>query len=208
MKESIWEARAEIVRSAIRRSWHAYRTYATGADDLAPVSRTGRSWLHAQATLYDSLDTLWLAGLHDQFDQAVQTIAAGVQSGSAIFPSHVFEFHIRVVGGLLGGFSVSGDRRLLTAAKKAADLVLEAFESASGMPYRSYRMVSRADHPLQWGLARILDRFRAAQDPFMQCNSLAGAGSFGLELRVLSRETGLTLTQTRTLTVTLTRPIT
>jgi hypothetical protein len=41
-------------------------------DDLAPVSGTAFSWLNYGATLYDSIDTLFLANLTQEYEHAVQ----------------------------------------------------------------------------------------------------------------------------------------
>ena len=66
----IWQARADRVRSVISGAWSAYRKFGAGTDDLNPVSHSGTRWLYGEATFYDSLDTLWLAGHKEQFRQA------------------------------------------------------------------------------------------------------------------------------------------
>ena len=118
-----WPARAAAVRGALHDSFVAWEALARGADDLAPVSETGLDWLHARATLFDALDSLYVAGLMSDFDRAVARVfspgffgGGGGAPTSALRPVKVFEYHIRIVGGLLGAFEVSGDRRLLHAA--------------------------------------------------------------------------------------------
>ena len=50
---------------------------------------------------------------------------------------HVFEFIIRVLGGLLAGYLATGDKELLALARRSGDLVLPAFtQSPTGMPYQ------------------------------------------------------------------------
>ena len=225
-----WRDRAAQVRAAVRGSWRAYRRSARGYDDLRPVSRTGYNWMHAHATLYDALDTLYVVGLRDEFDEAVADAVQGGSSSvvarsvarlldlfsvrlgagvptSVVYPVKLFEYHIRIVGGLLGAFHVSGRRELLHAAARAADVVLHAMgplgpdassvgrgssaDSLAGrLPRKHVRLAHQRATPLLSLLASLLDGWRATSDSVVWCNSLAGLGTFGLELRVLTRETG------------------
>jgi mannosyl-oligosaccharide alpha-1,2-mannosidase len=186
-----WKYRAATVRDAVRHAWNGYLQHAGDADDLKPVSRRGDTWLYTRATMYDGLDTLYVVGLRSEFDAAVAQIKAssGAYAGSSVFPSKTFEYHIRTVGGLLGAYSVSGDRVLLREARRAADCVLEAFGTRNGIPRKHARM-AHWSRPARWAVARFLDRIRAMYDREVWTNSLAGIGSFGLEMRFLSRETG------------------
>ncbi|KAH8047432.1 FKBP-type peptidyl-prolyl cis-trans isomerase [Aureococcus anophagefferens] len=132
---------------------------ARASDDLRPVSGGGLDWLGVSATLYDSLDALYVCGLRDDYDRAVARVFApswrdplGRGAPTPYRPVKVFEYHLRVVGGLLGAFEVSGDRRLLGAARHAAEAVAAA-----------------------------------VFDGGVLCASLAGFGSFGLEFRAIAR---------------------
>ena len=126
---------------------------------------------------------------------------------SIVYPVKLFEYHIRIVGGLLGAFHVSGRRELLHAATRAADVVLHAMgplgpdassvgrgssaDSLAGrLPRKHVRLAHQRATPLLSLLASLLDGWRATSDSVVWCNSLAGLGTFGLELRVLTRETG------------------
>ena len=53
-------------------AWNGYEKYAWGHDELKPVSKTGRNWMGAglAATIVDSLDTLWIMGLRDEYKKA------------------------------------------------------------------------------------------------------------------------------------------
>lgn len=197
-----WPARAKAMRGALKDSFRAYAKYAGGFDNLAPVSGQGINWLHARATLVDALDSLYVVGLKEDYDRAVRDVLKptlfdplSIGAGAPPFweSVSVFEYHIRVVGGLLGAFEVSGDRRLLHAASYAADRVLSALPRSK--PWAASRNRQRlADpyaRPLLWLVARLVDEVQARwPGQHKDCISLAGVGSFGLELRVLSRETG------------------
>lgn len=135
---SIWEQRAQQVRNAIKEAWNSYRSLSFYDDDLRPLTKTGFNWLQVRATLYDSLDTLYLAGLmvldslskhfhlQDEYRDAVEEIRrVGMPETSPFYlSSSSFEYHIRCVGGLLGAYSLTGDEFLLYVAKDAADALL------------------------------------------------------------------------------------
>lgn len=69
------------VQDAIRHAWKGYAKTVVGLDsrpsgtiphdDLSPVSGTAFSWLNYAATLYDSIDTLYLANLTEEYEQAL-----------------------------------------------------------------------------------------------------------------------------------------
>ena len=52
----------------LQESWAAYAKYAMGFDELAPVSLKGKnSFGGLGAMVIDSLDTLWMFGLREEF---------------------------------------------------------------------------------------------------------------------------------------------
>ena len=67
-----------------------------------------------------------------------------------------FEYHIRIVGGLLGAFEVSGDRRLLRAAAYAADCVAGAIPRRRA-PRPRNRLAHPRATPLLYWLGRLVD---------------------------------------------------
>lgn len=163
-------------------------------DDVAPVTNGAMEWLHHSATVHDSLDTLYLAGLDEEYEQARDYILRHEIQSSSFRPTKIFEYSLRVVGGLLGAYSLTGDLALLSRAKDAADAMLaSAFEaSTSALPrpfdllfpprgkYRfMYRLFSRA-YELGRDHNRLVHRY----------SSLAAVGSFALEFHALSQLTG------------------
>lgn len=64
--------RAFEVREAMKHAWGGYVQYAWGADELQPVSKSGSR--HGQlgglgASIIDSLSTLWLMDLEEEFNR-------------------------------------------------------------------------------------------------------------------------------------------
>lgn len=60
--------RAAAVVAAARDAWAAYERWALGHDELRPVSKQGSDSLgHLGGTVVESLSTLWVLGLQNEF---------------------------------------------------------------------------------------------------------------------------------------------
>lgn len=78
------EARRDEVRAVFQRGWRSYRRFAWMQDALLPVSGGGRDQFSGwAATLVDALDTLWIMGMREEFDEAVDAVARSKQAPSA-----------------------------------------------------------------------------------------------------------------------------
>jgi len=124
------------VRDEFLHGWKAYERHAWGHDELKPVSRTARDW-HAGSllmTAVDSLDTLILMGLTEDAEKAKALILEKLSFDQDISVKN-FEITIRILGGLLSGYQMTGDPRLLRLAEDLGRRLLPAFDSPTGMPY-------------------------------------------------------------------------
>lgn len=128
----IW---ADEARQAMRHSWDGYWRQAKGRDEVHPGSGSARDWCHLAVTLLDSLSTLWVMGLRDEFDKAAEWLDRNPVPSPGSHGMHsFFEINIRALGGLLGAHSLSGNKLFLDNAKRLADKMLPAFDTASGLP--------------------------------------------------------------------------
>jgi mannosidase alpha-like ER degradation enhancer 2 len=124
------------VKAEIAFSWDAYKRYAWGHDELRPLTREAHDW-HAATLLMtpvDSLDTLILAGLDRQAAEAREYILATLSFDRDISVKN-FEITIRILGGLLSAYQLTGDGRFLARAEDLGRRLLPAFGSPTGMPY-------------------------------------------------------------------------
>lgn len=131
------DARSEAVRDVFKRCWGSYKDRAWTKDELAPISGGAKdtfgSW---GATLVDSLDTLWIMNMKQEYAEAVNA-AVEIDFGPKIDGEiNVFETIIRYLGGFLGAYDVSGchDARLLNKALEVADMAYAAFDTPNRMP--------------------------------------------------------------------------
>ncbi|MGA9851532.1 MAG: glycoside hydrolase family 47 protein [Gammaproteobacteria bacterium] len=125
------------VRTEFLHAWNNYVRYAWGHDELKPLSKKPYDW-YGQSLLMtpvDALDTLVLMGLKPQADRDRALIDTTLSFNKDIYVK-VFEINIRLLGGLLSGYELTGDKRLLALADDLGTRLLPAFNSPTGLPYR------------------------------------------------------------------------
>ncbi|PTB41487.1 glycoside hydrolase family 47 protein [Trichoderma asperellum CBS 433.97] len=129
------EARLLEVKKVALRAWRGYKKHAWMQDALLPISGAGREQFSGwAATLVDSLDTLWIMGLREEFDEAVAAVADIDFGSSTSNRINIFETNIRYLGGLLAAYDLSGRELLLKKAVELGDLIYGGFNTENGMP--------------------------------------------------------------------------
>ncbi|RPD58911.1 seven-hairpin glycosidase [Lentinus tigrinus ALCF2SS1-7] len=139
----VWDARAAQVKQAYLHAYEGYLKYAEGYDELRPLSNTGINNFNGwNVTMYDSLDTMLLMDLHDEFSAALPIISKGNfrKIKNYKFPGATklyvpfFETVIRYLGGLLAAHALSGEQLLLDKADELGTLLEPAFNTYKGFP--------------------------------------------------------------------------
>ncbi|MGH9521606.1 MAG: glycoside hydrolase family 47 protein [Terriglobales bacterium] len=152
-------------------AWNAYRKYAFGHDELKPLSLTPYDWYGTSLYLtpVDALDTLILMGLTSDADDVRALIDSSLSFDRDMMVK-TFEINIRLLGGLLSAYQMTGDARLLALAQDLGNRLLSAFNSPTGLPYQNVNLRTGA----------------------VQGNVVvpAEAGTYILEFGVLSKLTG------------------
>ncbi|KAH7414411.1 glycoside hydrolase [Phaeosphaeria sp. MPI-PUGE-AT-0046c] len=123
------------VKRVFGRSWTSYKKHAWMKDALKPISAEPVDQFSGwAATLVDSLDTLWVMGLRDEFYEAVEAVATidfGLSSSPAV---NTFETCIRYLGGLIAAYDLSGHEALKQKAIEVGDLLYAGFNTENNMP--------------------------------------------------------------------------
>ena len=129
-------AMAERVRQEFLHAWNGYKQHAWGHDELEPLSKGSHDWygVSLYMTPVDALDTMILMGLKDQANEDRELIATKLSFDQDIYVKN-FEITIRMLGGLLSGYQLTGDKRLLALADDLGNRLLPVFNSPTGMPY-------------------------------------------------------------------------
>ncbi len=165
-------ALAAAVKAEFLHAWNGYTKYAWGHDDFDPVSKKPRDWYPPEViymTPVDSLDTMLIMGLKEQAAEA-QAIILERLSFDKDISVQLFEVNIRILGGLLSAYEMTGEKKFLTLAEDLGRRLLPAFKSKTGMPYRYVNL-----------------RTGAVRDGV---NNPAEIGTLILEFGTLSRHTG------------------
>ncbi|KAI0468394.1 glycoside hydrolase family 47 protein [Xylaria cf. heliscus] len=136
-REAVLASRRSEVKEAFVKSWKSYKNVGFGYDELMPVSGKGRDvpdfggW---GATLVDSLSTLWIMDLKDDFYDAVAAAVNIDYSKSQDTSCNYFETTIRHLGGLLGAYDLSKETALLEKAVELGDMLYMAYDTPNRMP--------------------------------------------------------------------------
>ena len=118
--------RQKAVVNAFKHAWKAYKTYAFGHDELRPISKTFSEWFVLGLTLIDSLDTLWLMNLKDEYKEARDWVEKELHVERA-GDVNLFECTIRVLGGLLSIYHLTDDDMYLKKAVSAIQVKSQDF---------------------------------------------------------------------------------
>ncbi|KAF8628837.1 hypothetical protein AX17_005897 [Amanita inopinata Kibby_2008] len=136
---SDWPKRKEQVKSAYKHALTGYMERAFPNDELAPLSGGFTNKYNGWGvSLFDSLDTMWIMGLYDEFNQALEHVAKETFTLPPLKYAPFFETTIRYLGGLLSAYALSGATILLSRADDLGQKLLPAFNgTTSGLPVYS-----------------------------------------------------------------------
>lgn len=122
----------------------SYWRVARGSDELMPLSQRGSNLIgNSGATIIDSLDTLYIMGLHDEYILARSWVQDSYHPQQTSGYVSVFETTIRELGGLLAIYDLTGDLMFIEKAKQLGDIVLSAFGDGD-LPASTYEPHTRS----------------------------------------------------------------
>ena len=165
------------VRAAMRDAWAAYERLAMGSDELQPQSRRGKNFFGGLgATIIDSLDTLWIMGLSDEYARAREWVAETLHFEKN-YEASVFETTIRIVGGLVAAYDLSGDEMYLEKCTDLLEHLKPAFGTKTGVPCSIVNLrTGEAKNPGWSGGASMIAEFGTLQMEFIALSERTGDG--------------------------------
>lgn len=126
--------RRAAVKDAFLKSWNGYKEHAWMYDELEPVSGKAKNTFGGwAATLVDTLDTLWMMELKDEFYDAAAA-AVTIDWETEETSVNMFETTIRHLGGLLSAYDLSKEPALLQKAMELGDMLYAGFDTPNRMP--------------------------------------------------------------------------
>ncbi|XP_073816787.1 alpha-Mannosidase class I b isoform X2 [Musca autumnalis] len=141
--------RQEAVVNAFRHSWEGYKKYAWGHDNLKPMSQSSYDWFGLGLTIIDSLDTMYIMGLEDEFIEARNWVSENLNF-DVNRDVNLFEVTIRILGGLLSAYHLSADKVFLKKSIELGNRLLPCFLSPSGIPYSDVNLAALSAHAPKW----------------------------------------------------------
>lgn len=141
--------RQTAVVAAFKHSWNGYKKYAWGHDNLKPLSQSSHDWFGLGLTIVDSLDTMYIMGLEDEFNEGREWVS-NFLTFDINRDVNLFEVTIRILGGLLSAYHLSGDKMFLSKSIELGNRMLPCFLSPSGIPYSDVNLASMSAHSPKW----------------------------------------------------------
>lgn len=144
-QRKIREEHRDAVKQVFQKCWRSYKKNAWLADELTPITGGSRNPFGGWgATLVDSLDTLWIMGMKDEFREAVAAAYTIDFTKTQLEQVNVFETTIRYLGGFLAAYDLSGDARLLRKAVEVGEMLYKAFDTPNRMPITRWNVKAAA----------------------------------------------------------------
>jgi mannosyl-oligosaccharide alpha-1,2-mannosidase len=135
--QRVEKERMQTVKEEFQHSWKGYKSRAWMFDELRPVSGGNYTKLCGwAATLVDSLDTLYIMGLEDEWKEAVDAVLTlDFATLSWSCNVNVFEMTIRHLGGMIAAYDIDGsrDKRLLDKSVEVGEMLFNAFNTTNGL---------------------------------------------------------------------------
>lgn len=169
--------RQRAVTSAFKHAWQNYRKYAWGKDHLKPLSKTFETWFDLGLTIIDSLDTMIVMGLTEEFEEARDWVKQNLLF-STNKDVNLFETTIRVLGGLLSAYHLSDEKIFLDKATELGDRMMGAFDSISGIPFSDVNLQSRSGHAPKWSPDSSTSEVTTIQLEFRDLSRLTGNSKY------------------------------
>lgn len=170
-------ARQRAVVDAFKHAWKGYKKYAWGHDQLKPVSRSFSEWFGVGLTIVDSLDTMIIMGLDDEFEEARAWVAEKLNFERNVFVN-LFETTIRVLGGLLSAYHLSGDKIFAERAADLGERLIAGFGTASAVPFSDVNLMSRMARQPPWGGDSSLSEVATIQLEFRDLSRVMNNASY------------------------------
>ncbi|KAB0795911.1 hypothetical protein PPYR_09972 [Photinus pyralis] len=145
----VLDDRQQAVVDAFKHAWKGYRQFAWGHDHLKPMSEGYHDWFGLGLTIVDSLDTLYIMGLKKEFLEAREWVEKFLHFDKNR-DVNLFEVTIRVLGGLLSTFHLSGDKMFLNKSIDLGDRLLPCFDTPSGVPFSDINLFTTKAHAPKW----------------------------------------------------------
>lgn len=187
------------VKEAFQHAWKGYKEHAWLHDEVMPISGGQKdSFVGWAATLVDSLDTLYILGMKDEFEEALKALEQINFSKPNADRVPVFEITIRYLGGLLGAWDISDNKYpiLVEKAKQLGDLLYRAFDTQNGIPVPYYSWEKHGTTKLLGENGVLVAQVGSLSLEFIRLSQVTGDPKYADAIQVITNQ--LEATQNKT----------
>jgi mannosyl-oligosaccharide alpha-1,2-mannosidase len=177
------------VEDAFKHAWEGYKDHAWLHDEVMPVSGGQKDpFVGWAATLVDSLDSLYIMGMKDEFAEAVAALAQIDFSKPNADKVPVFEVTIRYLGGLLGAWDISEHKYpiLLQKARQLGDFLYKAFDTQSGLPVPYYWWKQNTSEKLPGEDKVIIAQIASLSLEFIRLSQVTGDLKYATQIQIVT----------------------
>uniref|UniRef100_G1RCZ3 alpha-1,2-Mannosidase n=1 Tax=Nomascus leucogenys TaxID=61853 RepID=G1RCZ3_NOMLE len=172
-------AQREKIKEMMQFAWQSYKRYAMGKNELRPLTKDGYEGNMfgglSGATVIDSLDTLYLMELKEEFQKAKAWVEESFHLNVVSQRSFLVEVNIRYIGGLLSVFRIK--------AIRLGEKLLPAFNTPTGIPKGVVSFKSGSWGWATAGSSSILAEFGSLHLEFLHLTELSGNQVFAEKVR-------------------------
>jgi len=177
------------VRQMMVHAWKGYVDHAWGFNELKPISKTSHNAsifgsAPLGATIIDSIDTLYIMGLVDEYNQAKNWIKHNFKPEEVDNELSVFEITIRFLGGLLSVHALTNEELFYSKALELGKRILPAFDTPSGIPNTR---INLAKNMSSGSGAAVLAEWGSLSLEFNQLAAVSGSDSYRTPIKRLYR---------------------
>lgn len=170
------------MRNVTKVIYGEYLNHCLGKDELVPTEQSCEDWFNIGLTLIDSLDTLLLMDLKEEYDKSREWAAENLSFKGIGKTVSMFEIVIRALGGLNSAYDLTDDDLWRDKAVELGDILVLWFNATdTGCPPASVYLGEMKDKKM------IEDSKRRGTGGL---SNPAEVGTLQLEFRTLSRISG------------------
>ncbi|EDW84347.1 uncharacterized protein Dwil_GK18972 [Drosophila willistoni] len=174
--------RREKIKEMMLHAWKNYEKFAWGSNELRPIARRVHSGgvfgAHKLgATIVESLDTLYIMGLEEQYKRGRDWVNTHLTLDKINKTLPVKDLNSCFLGSMLTLYSFTGDVMYLKKAVHIADKLLPAFETPTGVPQPKINVVTGSLQEGPFGNTYLAD-FGALYLEFYYLSDLTGNSTY------------------------------
>lgn len=186
-------ANMTAIKEAFLHGWKGYTTFALGHDMLKPISQRHDDWFSTPSdqmalTLIDSLDTMLVMNLTAQFKEARMFVKNRLSLAPDNDRVNLFECSIRVLGGLVSTYYLTGDDLFKEKAKEIGDRLLPAITASKTLvPFSDINLKHKTTKQPAWGASSSTSEVTTIQMEFGALSYITGDNHWADAVRDVSK---------------------